>query len=146
MKTSKLLSLATGLLLLSATAFATKTTTGNQSKDTTWNFASLDYIEWDYTSDPLQEVLEMDAIPMIYMPEFMNIDNLKEEYIDPLQEVLKMEAIPTILVNATEVDLFSQTDILDTLEEEYINPLQEVMEMEAIPTIYQPTKTELGIY
>lgn len=144
MKTSKLLSLATALVLLSSTVFAGKANTDIHKNDTTWIFAALDYTDWDYVIDPLQEVLEMDAIPMIYVSE--NIEeslfvNSEEEYINPLEEVLAMELIPAIQLPF--INSFNNV-IFNSMEEEYTNPLEEVLAMEAIPVIYQPAKIESG--
>ena len=149
MKTSKLLSLATGLALLSSTTFAGTTTTGNHTNDTTHYFADLDYPDWDYTSNPLNEVLEMDNIPEIFISKNSletqvinntNFDQSEEEYINPLEEVLQMEEIPSIDLSVNNTVLGEKAFFLDNAdqmvtEELYVNPLVEVLEMEAIPTI-----------
>ena len=149
MKTSKLFTLATGLVLLSSTVFAAKATIGKDHGDTTATFDSSEKVEWENSNDLLQEVLDMEAIPTIMFPletEFTPLENSNFENVDPLQEVNEMEEIPEIqlnLVNASYKNHSTQyNNILDVMVEEHAHPLQDVMSMEAIPTINQPKNEE----
>jgi len=145
MKTLKLFTLAAGLVLLSSTVFANQAIENNKKADSTKASNNMEYLEWESSSDPLQEVLEMEEIPVIIIP--IHIESTLPEdsdYTDPLQAVLDMEEIPAIqfelLSKSIKKHTMQSTQSLDEALEESVFPLQEVMLMEAIPTIKMPTR------